>query len=103
MQLATYSYELIVRQMIACGKYPATYKRLETPMSSALAAEVTAILDIPSEHCIISLCMLYVQYYEQHSNRTPFSHEHSGCGRSCKACTCLTWRKRRRIGREIWL
>lgn len=29
--------------------YTITYKRLETPISSALAAEVTAILDIQSE------------------------------------------------------
>lgn len=80
----------------------ATHNRLDTPMSSALAAEVTAIL-ISCQNIVSSHHDIYVQYYKEHGDRATFAHEHSSCCRSCKTCANLTWRKRRRIGGKVWL
>jgi hypothetical protein len=82
---------------------PVTHNRLDTPMSSALAADVTAILILFCQNIASLHHGLYVQYYKKHGDRASFAHEHCSCSRSCKTCASLTWRKRRRIGGKVWL
>lgn len=80
-----------------------THKRLETAISSALAADVTAMLDVECELKVMRERSRCLQDYKQNGDSSARAHENSSCSRRGKTCTSLGSRKRVGVCREVRL